>query len=256
MNVVSLPAPAGPIVYPDSDGKPMSDNTKQFRWIQTLHSNLAILYRDRPDVFVAGNLLWYPKEGHPDLQIGPDVLVVFGRPKGDRGSYRQWEEDNVPLTVVFEILSPSNDLLEMADKQAFYDEHGVEEYYLYDPERNRLLVYRRSGEALRRVWKVDSYVSPRLGIRFELSEPEMKVFYPDGQPFLTVEELGADRLRERQLRLEADRLRLEAEQRTARLAELGRKARRGQITPEELLELERLEEQAAPPGTAPGQTTP
>jgi Uma2 family endonuclease len=249
MSVVSLPAPAGPIVYPDSDGKPMSDDTKQFRWIQTLQGNLAILFRDHPDVFVAGNLLWYPQEGHPDLQIGPDVLVVFGRPKGDRGSYRQWEEDNVPLTVVFEILSPSNDPLEMADKQAFYDEHGVEEYYLYDPERNRLLVYRRGVEALRRVRKVDSHVSPRLGIRFDLSEPEMRVFYPDGQPFLTVEELGADRQRERQLRLDS-------EQRAVRLVQLGRKVRGGQITPEELQELEHLEEQVVPPEAPPGPTPP
>ena len=35
-------------------------------------------------------------------------MVVFGRPKGRRGSYRQWEEDNIPPQVVFEILSPGN----------------------------------------------------------------------------------------------------------------------------------------------------
>jgi hypothetical protein len=37
-----------------------------------------------------------------------------------------------------------------------------------------------------------------------------------------------------------------AEQRATRLAQLSRKARRQQATPEELAELERLEEQSAP----------
>jgi Uma2 family endonuclease len=250
---MSLPALAGPIVYPDSDGKPMADNTLQFRWIQTLHGNLAALYRDRADVFVAGDLLWYPREGYPRVCIGPDVLVVFGRPKGDRGSYRQWEEDNVPLTVVFEIRSPGNTVREMAGKLNFYRAHGVEEYYDYDPDHPHLVVYRRRGRTLHRAREANSYVSPRLGIRFDLSGPEMTVFYPDGRPFLTFEEIAAERQREQQLRSEAERLRSEAEQRSARLAELSRKARRGQISPEELQELERLEEEAAPTGKPPEQ---
>jgi hypothetical protein len=209
-------------------------------------------------------------EGHPDIRTGPDVLVVFGRPRGDRGSYRQWEEDNVPLTVVFEILSPSNTVREMAGKLTFYDEHGVEEYYQYDPDHNHLVVYRRGVEALRRDWKVNGYVSPRLGIRFDLSGPEMKVFYPDGRPFLTFEEIAAGRTQAEQRvstaeqrattaeqrATTAEQRATTAEQRSARQADPSRKARRGQISPKELQELERLEDQAAPPGTPPGPTTP
>ena len=36
------------------------------------------------------------------------AMVVFGRPKGYRGSYRQWEEGGIAPQVVFEILSPGN----------------------------------------------------------------------------------------------------------------------------------------------------
>ena len=36
MSVKQLEAPTKTIIYPDSDGKPMADNTKQFRWIVTL----------------------------------------------------------------------------------------------------------------------------------------------------------------------------------------------------------------------------
>jgi Uma2 family endonuclease len=70
------------LVYPDSDGQPMADNTKQFRWIVLLKENLECLFADDLQVFVAGDLLWYPVEGHPDIRVAPDAMVVFGRPKG------------------------------------------------------------------------------------------------------------------------------------------------------------------------------
>ena len=112
--VTQLKSPQKPdVIYPDSDGQPMSDNTKQFRWILIIQQNLAWLFADDPNVFVAGNLLWYPVEGDNKTSIGPDVMVVLGRPKGDRGSYQQWEEENIAPQVVFEILSPGNRLTEI-----------------------------------------------------------------------------------------------------------------------------------------------
>ena len=93
------------IVYPESDGKPMADNTEQFKWIVKIKENLEVLFKSNPDVFVAGDLFWYPVKGINRIKLAPDTMVVFGRPKGKRGSYRQWEEDNIPPQVVFEILS-------------------------------------------------------------------------------------------------------------------------------------------------------
>src|SRR5512147_3173235 len=122
------------IVYPESDGKPMADNTKQFRWIVTIQGGLDALFKDDPNVFVAGDLLWYPVEGKPSVRMAPDVLVVFGRPKGDRGSYQQWREDEIAPQVVFEVLSPGNSLVEMLEKLRFYERYGVEEFYIYDPD--------------------------------------------------------------------------------------------------------------------------
>jgi hypothetical protein len=42
------------VIYPDSDGQLMADNTQQFRWIVTIKENLELLFRDRPDGLVAG----------------------------------------------------------------------------------------------------------------------------------------------------------------------------------------------------------
>lgn len=78
------------IEYPDSDGQPIADNTLQFGWITTIKGNLDVQYAKAPDVFVAGDLLWYPVEGQPKVRQAPDIFVAFGRPKGYRGSYMQW----------------------------------------------------------------------------------------------------------------------------------------------------------------------
>jgi Uma2 family endonuclease len=254
MDPATSTPPVPDIIYPDSDGLPMGDNTKQIQWIVLLYWNLKAQFRDRGDVFVASNLLWYPAENHPEIRIGPDVLVAFGRPKGNRGSYKQWEEGHAPPTVVFEILSPGNSDTEMKEKQAFYEEHGVEEYYVYDPDTNHLKVFVRRGEVFRRIRRVNGFVSPRLEIRFDLSGPELVVRHPDGRPFVSPEESEDNRVRaEREAersRQEAERSRQEADrsqQRSARMAELGRKVRRGQATAEELRELEELEDQSLPP---------
>ncbi|MBA2748284.1 MAG: hypothetical protein H0U45_05995, partial [Tatlockia sp.] len=51
------------IIYPDSDGQPMADNTKQFELIVLIKKNLDLLFANDANVFVAGDLLWYPTEG-------------------------------------------------------------------------------------------------------------------------------------------------------------------------------------------------
>ena len=211
------------IIYPESDGKPMAESLEQLRWITLLYSNLCSLFHDRDDVLVAGDNFWYPVENEPGIVYAPDVYVVFGRPKHDRSSYKQWLENDIPLTVVFEILSPANTKQEMEAKFLFYDEHGVEEYYVYDPDTNKLDIRVRGSQTLYRVDDIVNFRSPKLGIRFEMSKPEMTVYGPSGVRFETFEE---------------------EKQQRKRLAELSRKARRGQATPEEVAELERLEDES------------
>ncbi|QJB27030.1 MULTISPECIES: Uma2 family endonuclease [Limnospira] len=177
------------VIYPDSDGQPMAENTQQFQWIVVIKENLEILFANRPDVFVAGDLLWYPVEGDNKTRQAPDAMVAIGRPKGHRGSYRQWEEDNIAPQVVFEILSPGNRLAEMNRKFKFYERYGVEEYYIYDPERLDLAGWRRGESELKMIEEMSGWVSPRLQIRFEFPPTGLELYYPDGRRFLTSVEL-------------------------------------------------------------------
>ena len=110
------------VLYDEDDGLPMADNTEHYDWIVTIQGGLAALFRDDPDIFVAGNLSWYPVRGDNKTRTAPDAMVAFGRPKvGFRGSYKQWEEGGVPPTVVFEMHSPGNREVDLVRKLAFYD---------------------------------------------------------------------------------------------------------------------------------------
>jgi Uma2 family endonuclease len=200
------------IVYPDSDGQPMADNTRQFRWIVLIQQNLEAWFADDPNVFVAGDLLWYSVGGDPKIRQAPDAMVVFGRPKGDRGFYQPWKEENIAPQVVFEVRSPGNSQTELDKKLLFYERYGVEEYYLYDPDRNDLSGWIRHGERLSPIDPIVNWVSPRLKIRFDWSENELQLYLPNGVSFTTLEQ-------EKQ-RAEQERQRAElAEQRATRLAE-------------------------------------
>ncbi len=205
--------------YPESDGQPMAENTEQFDWIVKIKENLEVLFAADPRVFVAGDLLWYPV---PDRRVtgpvAPDVMVAIGRPKGRRGCYKQWEEGGIAPQVVFEILSPANSVKEMADKLAFYDTYGVEEYYVYDPSGNRLEVWLRQDGRLRRMPLVKGWSSPRLGIRFALGAETLEIFDPAGAPFLSSIE-RAERLAETAAREVAERAR--ADRLAERLRALG-----------------------------------
>jgi Uma2 family endonuclease len=181
--ITSVPNPPE-IIYPETDGKPMAENTIQFDWILLLFGELDERFRKQDEVFVAGDLFWYPEEGKLSIVQAPDVMVVFGRPKGHRSSYRQWEEDDVAPQVVFEIFSPSNDKQELDEKLSFYQTHGVEEYYFIDPYKKTVDVYRRRKKVLAPVRKISDWQSPRLGIRFEKVEGELIVLGPEGGRFM------------------------------------------------------------------------
>jgi Uma2 family endonuclease len=220
------------IIYPDSDGQPMADNTLQFQWIVTLKENLELMYADTADVFVAGDLLWYPVEGDNKTRVAPDAMVAFGRPKGYRGSYMQWKENNIPPQVVFEVLSPGNRRTEMAKKLLFYNRHGVEEYYEYDPYRVELIGWQRQNGNLESIESLDGWLSPSLDIRFTITPETLVIHRPDGSRFLTFVELGqrleqasqqlsnaSQQLSETNQQLEQSQA--QAERLAARLRELG-----------------------------------
>jgi len=227
MEATALQREAKPeVLYPDSDGEPTAQNTIQYQYIGAIQVGLDAMFADNPDVFVAADMLWYPVEGKPDIKNTLDVMVVFGRPKGARGSYRQWEEDGVAPQVVFKITSPGATIAEMRSKRMFYNRHGVAEYYEYNPEIGTLDVWTRQKSSLRNAFFTDEWRSPLLGVTLKIeTNGELIVYRPNGERFLRPVELKAladlAEARAERERNRAERERERAERLAAKLRELG-----------------------------------
>mgnify|MGYP002783595112 CR=1 FL=1 len=89
------------VIYPESDGQPMAENTTQYNLITMLKNVIDAMFSGRDDVFCAADLCWYPVEGNSVVRLAPNVMVAFGRPPGDRSSYLQWKEANNPSSSCY-----------------------------------------------------------------------------------------------------------------------------------------------------------
>jgi Uma2 family endonuclease len=225
------------VIYPETDGQPMAESTTQYNLITMLKDGIDALFADRDDIFTAADLFWYPVKGNSGLRVAPDVMVVFGRPRGDRSSYKQWEEENLPPNIVIEIISHSNTPSEMMDKLEFYDFYGVEEYYTFDPIKQKCNAWHRNNGHLQYLYEQTTWYSPRLEVTFAL-EPEtdspsygLRVTRSDGTRF---EMLGEVR---RQLKLEKQRAEQEkqrAEQEKQRADALAERLRAMGVNPDDV----------------------
>jgi hypothetical protein len=105
----------------------------------------------------------------------------------------------------------------MSKKRDFYDFYGVKEYYVYDPNNNELVGLQRCQGKLTVIDEVEHWTNPLLGIHFELTPDDLKIFYPDRRPFLSTVALAV-------LAEEAEKQTELAEAENARLKELLREA--------------------------------
>jgi hypothetical protein len=81
-----------PIHYPERNGKPMAETDVHIDVLIYLREALKDYFRDEPQVYVAGNMLLYYEEGNPAACVEPDIFVVQGVSKGERRTYKLWEE--------------------------------------------------------------------------------------------------------------------------------------------------------------------
>jgi Uma2 family endonuclease len=182
------------IYYPESDGKPMVGADWQAHTLRLLANSLESIL---PDAYIATDIFWYPVKEDASIVASPDLLIAFGRSQEFRSSYRQWHEDNTPPQVVFEIQSPANKKLEMTEKFKFYQQYGVQEYYVYYPQKERMQGYIRQGDSLVEIDKLNGWQSPLMKVWFKQQvivngrrkQISWHFLAPNGEPFLTYKEL-------------------------------------------------------------------
>jgi Uma2 family endonuclease len=218
-----------PIHYPESDGKPMGETDVHIDVLIYLREALKDYFRAEPQVYVAGNMLLYYEEGNPAACVAPDVFVVQGVAKGERRTYKLWEEGQPP-TVVFEITSRSSRLEDVGTKRALYAMLGVREYFLYDPLgeylRPPLQGYRLQQGEYEHVLPggQGELISQVMSLELRVEEGQLRVVNPaTGERLLTPAEAQESRRAEVEARrIEAAARQAEAAARQAAEAELER----------------------------------
>jgi Uma2 family endonuclease len=136
MSVLSLPGllRAG-VWYPTQhEPKKMAESpTHLFALARTI-TLLRVHFHDQPTTGVFGDVLWYYEAGNPQAKRAPDLMVIhhLQRFPDTYSAILQWEEDDPPCFIL-EITSDSTRRMDLEVKRQLYEQQGVKEYLLFDP---------------------------------------------------------------------------------------------------------------------------
>jgi Uma2 family endonuclease len=214
----------------------MAETWLHVRAIMWLHQALEDFFHDRPDVFIASDLFWYWQEGSPELKVAPDVMVIPGVGVRPRRSFFSWEENGAVPAVVFEMASENTWREDVDDKYDRYEQLGVNEYFLFDPEGlylvPRLQGYRLNGTAYRRLRQTE--LTSALGFGLGAEDTMLRLIdLRTGQPIPT----RAEAVEAVQRKADAEKQRADAEKQRADALQV---------------EVERLRAMLQPPNQANG----
>ena len=186
------------IFYPESDGKPMAETDIHRKLLLYLTNCLELFFEKREKVYVTGNIMFYYEEGSPEDVVAPDVMVFFGVNKGDRTSYKSWEENDVMPSVVIELASRSTWHADRTTKRELYEMLGVKEYYIFNPLYPKTLpafmaFSLEDGVLTKREIESGRIYSPLLGLELVDTGKTLRLYDLNAESLLkTQEELSAE----------------------------------------------------------------
>ena len=115
-------------------------NRRHQRILSNLFSPIyTMLENNQSEVYPAPFDVVLNKKGL-DTVVQPDICVIC-----DREKLTEQGCTGAP-DIIIEILSPGNTRKEMKEKFELYEENGVKEYWIADPERSSITVYGLSKE--------------------------------------------------------------------------------------------------------------
>ncbi|HEY2909578.1 MAG TPA: Uma2 family endonuclease [Gemmataceae bacterium] len=210
------------VQYPSSDGQPMGETWIHVKTIMMLTQAMEIFFEKRSDALIATDMFWYWERGNKSAVVAPDVMVILGLKNPDppsRRSYFSWKEGGLVPAAVFEIASENTYEEDLDEKFALYEQLGVPEYFLYDPEgfylKPALQGFRLKGKKYRRIRT--AAMESRLGFRLRGEGTMLRVIDAStGIPIPSHAETRDQALRQTR-QAEAEKQRAEAEKQRADL---------------------------------------
>ena len=156
--LVMPPRPADPLDFeamaeytrqlPSEDGVPLE--TPWHRSAMNLLIDITLYHnRDRDDFFVGGNMFIYysVEQKYSEDFRGPDFFYVEGvEGRRPRDKWAIWMEEGKYPDVIMELSSSSTEKIDRTEKKELYEKtFRTAEYYIYDPQANRLDGWRLIG---------------------------------------------------------------------------------------------------------------
>ena len=185
------------IFYPESDGKPMGETDFHIQTITYLYQALSAFFASVTNVKVLADIMFYYEENNPRKVFAPDVMVVKGVGNHPRRTYKLWEEKQFPQ-VIFEISSRKTWGDDLNKKWLLYQQFGVKEYYIFDPEYDYLpeplIAYRlKKGELQQVAVKNQKIFSEELELEIVDTGAGLRLFNRQKKEFLkTLREAEAE----------------------------------------------------------------
>jgi Uma2 family endonuclease len=209
------------VYYPESDGEPLGETDAHVSLLLELLGTLRRRFKTRPDLYAYGDIMLYYVEGDPRKVVSPDVMVVRGVGKARRRVYKLWEA--APPEVVIEVSSRKTWGDDLHRKLRIYEQIGVLEYYVFDPEYDYLpepllAFHRKNGRLEIAKVKNGRIFSPALGLELVDTGETLRFYDPKTGEFVPTadEEAEAHERAAEAYRREAE-ARQQAEAEVARL---------------------------------------
>ncbi|MCY4535225.1 MAG: Uma2 family endonuclease [Bryobacterales bacterium] len=130
-DATALPPETDEVEYPE--GNWIAQSVAHGDAVRKATTALHHHFRERQQVLVAMELMVYYQRDNNEAKLQPDVQVVFGVRRGDRSSFKVWEEGKAP-DFVLEVASPSTEGNDAEHKAWEYARIGVREYWRLDPQ--------------------------------------------------------------------------------------------------------------------------
>ena len=217
------------IYYPSSDGKPMAESPEHARCMVFLYQALEDHFRDSPGMYIALDMNWYWEKGNRKACRAPDVMVIPKVIQKRRRSFRSWNEGGVIPTVCFELASKRTWKKDLGEAKDDYEEQGVKEYFIFDPEflflETPLLGFRLKGKRYERIPTESdgSLISRQLGLRVICDKELLRLIDPKTGEYVPLkdERTESERREKERERRRADGLEAEVKRLRRLLDQMG-----------------------------------
>ena len=120
-----------------------SPNTRHQQLVGRLHAAFVLYLQNHPD---AGEAFLAPFDvvfGRHDV-VEPDLLFIAA----DQGEILTEKHVQGAPAIVIEVVSAGTRKVDEQAKRQLFDRGGVREYWVVDPELDRVTVYRRTAEGM------------------------------------------------------------------------------------------------------------